>query len=117
PGFFGNPGEPSRSAGIDDLLAPRRQIVEQRLLFANQRRVEPGRKTARRRVRHGGFERPPFGLPFWQTPVEQRDIVMSEEAQHPPGAAGGRQAGAVIDDNPVVVADAEPLYLAREQLG
>jgi len=43
--------------------------------------------------------------------------VVSEQAQHPPSAAGRRQAGAVIDDNPVVIADAELLHLAREQLG
>ena len=43
--------------------------------------------------------------------------MVSEEAQHPPGPTGRRQASTVIDDNPVIVADAEPLHLAREQLG
>src|SRR5438270_10594098 len=103
PGFFGNPGVPARGTGIDDLLAPRRQVAEQRLLVANQRRVEPRRKTAGRRVRHGGLEWLPPSAPFGQTAVEERDIVMPEQGQPPPGPTGRRQAGAVVDDNPVVI--------------
>src|SRR5260370_32602364 len=96
PGFFGNPVEPARGASIDDLLAPRRQIVEQRLLVADQRRVEPRREAPTRRVLLLCFSLPPLCLPLWQTAVAERDIVVSEEAPPPPRPTGPRQAPTCI---------------------
>src|ERR1700746_2675333 len=93
-----SPLEPARSTGIDDLLAAGRQVPDQRALVADEGRVKTRRETALRRRRKGGADRPPLGAPLGQTAVEDRDVGVPEEAQHPPGAAGRRQADTVIND-------------------
>src|SRR6185437_5727139 len=60
-----------------------------------------GRYLWRRRL-----ERSPFALPFRQAAIEQRDIVVAEQAQHPPRAPRRRQPVGVVDDDPVAVSDA-----------
>ena len=78
---------------------------------------EAGGEPARRDRRRGGFERPALGLPPRQPAVEQRDVVVAEQPQQPPGAPGRGQADRVVDDDPVVVADAALRHLRGEALG
>jgi hypothetical protein len=88
PGFRRGAVEPAGGARIDDLLPAGREVVDEGASVADHCRVEPRREMALWRARHRHVERPPLGLPFGQAAVEDRDIVVAEEAQHPPGAPG-----------------------------
>src|SRR5260370_37020688 len=91
PGFFGNPVEPARGASIDDLLAPRRQIVEQRLLVADQRRVEPRREAPTRPGRRPGFRGPPLRPSVRPTALAVPDLSVHVTA-HSLTSPSGRSA-------------------------
>ena len=111
------PVEPAGGARVDDLLAPRRQIGEH---AAPCRAPAPGRSAAvKRRSRRGRRSRSSSGRPsafhFGRPPSSSATLSWPNRRSIHQARAGRRQAGAVVDDDAVVVADAEPLHLARRR--
>src|SRR5947199_8487896 len=107
PGFGCRTVEAAGGAGVDHLLTPGREIAEEGSLVAHQRGVEARGEGARLRRWYRGVDRPALGLPLRQPAVEDRNFVMPEEAQHPPGAPRRGEPGAIIDDDAVIIADTQ----------
>ena len=70
-------------------------------------------RGGRGRIRWGGSG---FG-PGAETPVEDVDVLGAEGAEGPPGSWGGEDAVLFVDDDGVVVADAEGGHAAGEGFG
>src|SRR6266567_268003 len=119
PGLFDGAIEAAGGPGIDDLLAGpgEGEVGEQRPLVAHQRGVEMGDETTWWNKRRGGLEWATLRLPFRHPAIEQRDVLVSVEAQHPPRAPGRGQTDAVVDDDPFVIADAALRHFGREPFG
>src|SRR6185503_18504081 len=65
----------------------------------------------------GALDRAALALPFGKAPVEHRRLGMTHGAHHPPATRGRVDAGAVVEDDDMIVADAELAYAARERDG
>src|SRR3954467_2723419 len=104
-------GEARGRPRVDDLLAaadqrPHRRLVHRRLL------VEQSGEMAGPMGLAPARQRPPFGLPFLNAAIEQRDSTGAENAKHPPGPRGAVKRAVVVDDYAVAVADPERLHPA-----
>src|SRR5205085_2054307 len=88
PKLVGGALKPAGRARVDDLFATARDVGTDRLFVAHQLGAKARGELPRWDAGCTGFERPALGPPFRQTAIEQCDIVVPEQAQHPPGAAG-----------------------------
>ena len=68
-------------------------------------------------------QRTALALPFRQAAVEDRDVLMAEHPEHPPGARRRKQANGVVDDDllpspmPIRRTAAENFSAARQHMG
>src|SRR5690242_15949236 len=99
PRLLGAALETGAGPRVDHLLALCREIAEHLLLVAHQERVEPRGEMALAQRRNIIGDPAPLGLPFRQTAVEDGDVLVAEDAQHPPRAPSRAQARAVVDDD------------------
>jgi hypothetical protein len=70
-----------------------------------------------RPIRRILIDRTPFRLPFRKAAVQHGDIVMAEDAEHPPGARGREKPRGFIDNDFLAIADPELLHARGEFLG
>ncbi len=99
---------PAGATVVDDLDGAGGQAVEHLLGRQHQLPAQPRAKHFGRRGNRAGRHRPPLGQPLREAAVENRDPVVRERPEGPPDPRGGGGADAVVDDDPVMVADAEP---------
>src|SRR6266508_2150069 len=80
-------GEAARRARIGDLALAGLDRCKDILFVAHHHGLEACREMALLHLaRRILIDRMAFGLPFRKAAIEHRNIVMAEDAQHPPGA-------------------------------
>ena len=109
--------EPALRTGVDHLLAVRADRAAHRGLVAHQLGTEPRREPGGGGSGHLHRDRPTLGDPLRETTGQDPDIVVAENAKHPPDpACGHAPAGAVVGNDPVLAANTEPAHMRRELL-
>jgi hypothetical protein len=107
-------GKAGGAARIHDLMVGGAEDLAHELLVRDRSAVERGGEMGVADLRLAPFHRAPFGFPFLQAAVEDRDIMRAEALQHPPGAGRAVQRRIVVDDEALPVAQPERLHPARE---
>src|SRR5690606_28875451 len=102
--------------GIQSLLTPGLEIAPHLLSIAQLSPVETSSEMPCHRDDRAVVHWAALGLPLWQAAIENGDFLMAEDAKAPPDSRGGKEAAAVIDDDPVAIAQPEAAHLAGENL-
>ena len=102
PGIGLRPLDPRLAPRVEDWGGRSGEQIVLRDHVARRARIKPNLARA------GGaaFDGPAFGAPLLEAAVEDRDAFGAEMAEHEPTARRGPERRVVVDDDPVIAADA-----------
>src|SRR5882757_2354576 len=90
-------------------------ILEYLLAGAHPLRIEARGEACGRDSRNHCVNRTSLGQPLAQTAVQYRHVRVAEDTKCPPHPRGPGDTAGIVEDDPMLIADAERLNLRREK--
>src|SRR5581483_5691792 len=117
PGFRSSAVKASFRAGIDELLSMLIDDLKHIGFAADHFGIQLRRERFRRDVWRAAFDRASFRLPFGQAAVQNRNLAVTECAEHPPGTGSELQSIAVVNNHAILASYPEFANRICELLG